>query len=154
MRHWPCRANFPLQSRRNTQLILREESGLANVVDPLAGSYYVESLTASLISEARKLIDEVEAIGGMTKAVELGMPKKRIEESAARRQARLDTTEDVIVGVNRFETESEDEIEVLEVDNRAVREAQVERLRQVRAQRDEKRCKAALEKLGECAPRR
>ena len=144
-------SEFSAAIARNTQLILREESGLANVVDPLAGSYYVESLTASLISEARKLIDEVEAIGGMTKAVELGMPKKRIEESAARRQARLDTTEDVIVGVNRFETESEDEIEVLEVDNRAVREAQVERLRQVRAQRDEKRCKAALEKLGECA---
>ena len=144
-------SEFSAAIARNTQLILREESGLANVVDPLAGSYYVESLTASLISEARKLIDEVEAIGGMTKAVELGMPKKRIEESAARRQARLDTTEDVIVGVNRFETESEDEIEVLEVDNRAVREAQVERLRQVRAQRDEKRCKTALEKLGECA---
>ena len=144
-------SEFSAAIARNTQLILREESGLANVVDPLAGSYYVESLTASLISEARKLIDEVEAIGGMTKAVELGMPKKRIEESAARRQARLDTTEDVIVGVNRFENESEDEIEVLEVDNRAVREAQVERLRQVRAQRDEKRCKAALEKLGECA---
>ena len=144
-------SEFSAAIARNTQLILREESGLANVVDPLAGSYYVESLTASLISEARKLIDEVEAIGGMTKAVELGMPKKRIEESAARRQARLDTTEDVIVGVNRFETESDEEIEVLEVDNRAVREAQVERLRQVRAQRDEKRCKSALEKLGECA---
>lgn len=144
-------SEFSAAIARNTQLILREESGLANVIDPLAGSYYVESLTASLISEARGLIDEVEAIGGMTKAVELGMPKRRIEESAARRQARLDTAEDVIVGVNRFVSEFEDEVEVLEVDNRAVREAQVERLGRVRAQRDEERCQTALRQLRDCA---
>ncbi len=144
-------SEFSAGIARNTQLILREESGLARVVDPLGGSYYVESLTASMIQEARKLIDEVEAIGGMTKAVESGMPKRRIEESAARRQARFDTGEDVVVGVNRFVADKDDEVEVLEVDNRAVRESQVERLRQVRASRDEKACSAALEKLRQCA---
>ncbi|MDE0309284.1 MAG: methylmalonyl-CoA mutase [Acidiferrobacterales bacterium] len=144
-------SEFSASIARNTQLILREESGITNVVDPLAGSYYVESLTASMIREARKLIDEVEACGGMTKAVELGMPKRRIEESAARRQARLDSSEDVIVGVNRFVADSKDEVDVLEVDNRAVRESQIDRLNRVRAQRDEKRCRAALDKLRECA---
>ena len=144
-------SEFSAAIARNTQLILREESGLNKVVDPLAGSYYVESLTASMIREARKLIDEVESLGGMTKAVELGLPKKRIEESAARRQARLDTTEDVIVGVNRFVAESEEEVDVLEVDNRAVREAQIARLEHVRAERNEKNCSAALKRLEECA---
>ena len=144
-------SEFSAAIARNTQIILREESGLANVVDPLAGSYYVESLTASMISEARKLIDEVETYGGMTKAVEVGMPKKRIEESAARRQARLDTSEDLIVGVNQFVADSKDEVDVLEVDNQAVRESQIERINRVRKQRDEKRCAAALEKLKQCA---
>ncbi len=144
-------SEFSASIARNTQLILREESGLANVVDPLAGSYYVESLTGSMISEARKLIDEVETYGGMTKAVEAGMPKRRIEESAARRQARLDTSEEVVVGVNQFVADSKDEVDVLEVDNQAVRESQIERIDRVRAQRDEKRCVAALDKLKACA---
>ena len=128
-------------------MILREESGLAKVVDPLAGSYYVESLTASLIAESKKLIGEVESLGGMTKAVEAGMPKRRIEESAARRQARLDMGEEIIVGVNRFASDDEDEVDLLEVDNQAVRQSQIERLHQVQQNRDQVRCQDALEKL-------
>ena len=103
------------------------------MVDPLAGSYYVESLTAALVAEARKIIDEVEALGGMTKAIESGMPKLRIEESAARKQAAIDSGRDVIVGVNKYRLKEEAPIEVLEVDNTAVREAQIARLRQMRA---------------------
>ena len=139
--------DFSARIARNTQLILREEAGLTRVVDPLAGSYYLESLTASLASEARTLISEVESMGGMTKAVMAGHPKRRIEESAARRQARADRGEDVVVGVNRFQPESATEVEVRSVDNRAVREAQVEGLREVRAKRDPQRCRAALESL-------
>jgi methylmalonyl-CoA mutase len=137
----------PFSSRiaRNTQLILQHETGITNVVDPLAGSYYVESLTQSLVVEARKLIGEVEEMGGMTRAVESGMPKLRIEEAAARRQARIDRGEDVIVGVNRFQPDTTDEIDVLDIDNTAVRESQVARLAQVRGARDGAKCAAALE---------
>ncbi len=138
---------FSAKIARNTQLILREETGLNKVVDPLAGSYYVESLTASLISEARKLIDEVEAVGGMTKAVVAGLPKRRIEESAARRQAQLDMGNEVIVGVNQFLSDDKDEVELLEIDNRSVREQQIKRLKKVRENRNEMRCQDALEKL-------
>src|ERR1700749_4833803 len=110
---------------RNTQLILQHETGVTKVVDPLAGSYYVESLTASLIAEARKLIQEVEELGGMTKAVEAGMPKMRIEEAAARKQARIDRGEEVVVGVNKFQLKEEDAIDIRQIDNDAVRESQV-----------------------------
>src|SRR5205085_6916099 len=109
---------------RNTQLILQHESQVTRVVDPLGGSYYVESLTHSLATHAKAIIDEVEAMGGMTKAVEAGIPKLRIEESSARRQARVDKAEDVIVGVNKFETDDPSNIEVRDIDNAAVREAQ------------------------------
>ncbi len=136
---------------RNTQLILQHETGVTKVVDPLAGSYYVESLTASLIAEARKLIAEVEALGGMTKAVEAGMPKMRIEEAAARKQARIDRGEEIVVGVNKFQLKEEDAIEVREIDNDAVRESQVSRLNKIRATRDEAKCVAALKALGEAA---
>jgi methylmalonyl-CoA mutase len=132
---------------RNTQLILREETGVTKVIDPLAGSYYVESLTASMIAEATKLIDEVESAGGMTKAVESGLPKRRIEESAARRQARMDRGEDIIVGVNKYEPEQDTDVEVLVIDNSAVRKAQVERLARVRQDRDEKHCRETLKNL-------
>jgi methylmalonyl-CoA mutase len=142
---------FSAHIARNTQLVLQEETGITKVVDPLAGSYYVESLTASLAAEARKLIDEVEALGGMTKAVESGMPKLRIEQSAALRQARIDRGEEVIVGVNRFQREDEPEIEVLTIDNTAVREAQVKRLKEVRRTRDEAACRAALDALTKAA---
>jgi methylmalonyl-CoA mutase len=132
---------------RNTQLILREETGVTKVIDPLAGSYYVESLTASMIAEATKLIDEVESAGGMTKAVESGLPKRRIEEAAARRQARIDRGEDIIVGVNKYEPEQDTDVEVLVIDNSAVRKAQVERLARVRQDRDEKHCRETLRNL-------
>jgi methylmalonyl-CoA mutase len=143
----------PTSSRvaRNTQLILQHETGVTKVVDPLAGSYYVESLTASLVAEARKLIGEVEALGGMTKAVEAGMPKMRIEEASARRQARIDRGEEVIVGVNKFQPKDATTIEVLDIDNDVVREGQVKRLEKIRKSRDEAKCVAALKALGEAA---
>ena len=136
---------------RNTQLILQHETGVTKVVDPLAGSYYVEALTSSLIAEARKLIAEVEALGGMTKAVEAGMPKLRIEEASARRQARIDRGEEVVVGVNKFQLKEEPAIEILDVDNDMVRESQVSRLQKIRASRDEAKCVAALKALGDAA---
>ena len=143
----------PTSSRiaRNTQLILQHETGVTRVVDPLAGSYYVESLTASLIAEARKLIAEVEALGGMTKAVEVGMPKMRIEEASARRQARIDRGEEVIVGVNKFQPKDATTVEVLDIDNDVVRESQVICLNNLRKTRDEPRCVAALKALGDAA---
>ena len=139
--------DFSARIARNTQHILREEAGLTKVVDPLAGSYYLESLTASLAAGARALISEVESMGGMTKAVVAGYPKRRIEESAARRQARVDRGEDIVVGVNRYRPEHATEVDVRSVDNSAVREAQVARLHEVRARRDPERCRAALEEL-------
>jgi methylmalonyl-CoA mutase len=132
---------------RNTQLILAEETGITHVVDPLGGSYYVEALTASLADEAWKLIEEVEALGGMTKAVESGMPKLRIEEAAARRQARIDRGEEVIVGVNKYRTDEGTDIDVRHVDDVSVREQQLARLAAVRASRDEARTQATLEAL-------
>ncbi len=138
---------FSARIARNTQLILREEAGLTKVIDPLAGSYYVEHLTASLAGAARELIDEVDSMGGMTKAVVAGMPKLRIEEAAARRQARVDRGEDVIVGVNRYVADDQDEVDILNIDNTAVREAQIKRLERVRRERDEPVCRSALDKL-------
>ena len=138
---------FSARIARNTQLILQHESQVTRVVDPLGGSYYVEALTHSLASHAKEIIDEVEAMGGMTKAVEAGIPKLRIEEAAARRQARVDKAEDVIVGVNRFEPEHASPLEVRDIDNAAVRESQIARLKQVKAKRDSAKVKAALEAL-------
>ncbi len=138
---------FSARIARNTQLILREEAGLTRVVDPLAGSYYVEHLTASLAKAAGEIIDEVEEMGGMTEAVVAGMPKLRIEEAAARRQARIDRGEDVIVGVNRYVSDDQDEVDILSIDNTAVREAQIKRLERVRRERDEPACREALDKL-------
>ncbi|MBC7147166.1 MAG: methylmalonyl-CoA mutase [Thioclava marina] len=138
---------FSARIARNTQLILQEETGITNVVDPLAGSYYVETLTAKLADEAWKLIEEVEEMGGMTKAVASGMPKLRIEESAARRQAMIDRGEEVIVGVNKYRLAKEDPIDILDIDNVKVREAQIARLEKMRATRDEAACQAALEEL-------
>ena len=133
---------------RNTQLILQEETGITRVVDPLGGSYYVESLTDAMVVEARKIIDEIEALGGMTKAVSEGMPKMRIEESAARKQARIDRGEEVIVGVNKYlPEESSADVELLEIDNAKVREQQIERLQQIRATRDNNATQAALQAL-------
>jgi methylmalonyl-CoA mutase len=140
-------SEFSSKIARNTQLILAEETGVTNVVDPLAGSYYIESLTHSLAHHAWQLIEEVEAIGGMTKAVSAGMPKMRIEESAARRQARVDRGEEVIVGVNKYVSAENEDVEVREIDNTAVRDAQIARLEQIRRERDDDRVKAALAAL-------
>ncbi|WP_374636335.1 methylmalonyl-CoA mutase, partial [Paracoccus sp. (in: a-proteobacteria)] len=138
---------FSARIARNTQLILQEETGITHVVDPLAGSYYVESLTAELAEKAWALIEEVEAMGGMTKAVASGMPKLRIEETAARRQALIDRGEEVIVGVNKYRLAQQDPIDILDIDNVKVREAQIARLKSMRASRDEAACQAALDEL-------
>ncbi|WP_295511871.1 methylmalonyl-CoA mutase [uncultured Sulfitobacter sp.] len=138
---------FSSRIARNTQLILQEETGVTNVVDPLAGSYYVEKLTSDLAEAAWKLIEEVEELGGMTKAVASGMPKLRIEEAAATRQAKIDRGTDVIVGVNKYRRETEDAIDILDVDNVAVRDSQIKRLETLRATRDEAACTAALAEL-------
>ena len=143
--------DFSARIARNTQLILAEETGVTRTVDPLGGSYFVEHLTHSLAEEAWRLIEEVESIGGMTEAVAAGMPKLRIEESAARRQARIDRGEEVVVGVNAYRVEDEAPPEILEVDTSVVREAQVARLERVRAERDEESCRAALAALTEGA---
>ncbi len=140
-------SEFAARVARNTQLVIAEETGITHVVDPLGGSYYVESLTASLAAAAWEFIEEVEALGGMTKAVESGMPKLRIEEAAARRQARVDRGEEVIVGVNRFRIDEQPDIDVRDVDNTSVREQQIKRLAEVRAARDEARWRAALDAL-------
>jgi len=136
--------DFSARIARNTQLILQEETGVTNVVDPLAGSYYVEKLTADLADEAWKLISEVDELGGMTKAVASGMPKLRIEETAAMRQANIDRGKQVIVGVNKYRLEQEDKIDILSIDNNAVRQAQVTRLASIRHHRDPGACEAAL----------
>jgi methylmalonyl-CoA mutase len=143
----------PFSSRiaRNTQLLIQEETGITNVVDPLAGSYYVESLTAALVEDARAMIEEVEALGGMTRAVESGMPKLRIEAAAAQRQARIDRGEEVIIGVNKYQLDVEPEIDVLDIDNSAVRASQVEKLARVKAERDQAACDAALAALAKGA---
>ena len=142
---------FSARIARNTQLILQEETGVSNVVDPLAGSYYVESLTAELADEAWKLIEEVEEMGGMTKAVASGMPKLRIEEAAAKRQAMIDKGDEVIVGVNKYRLNEEEPIDILNIDNDAVRASQIERLSNIRASRDAAKCDAALAEITRCA---
>ncbi len=138
---------FSARIARNTQLILQNESHVTKVVDPLGGSYYVEALTHSLADAAQKIIDEVEAMGGMTKAVEAGIPKLRIEEAAARRQARVDKAEDVIVGVNKFQLKQEDDLDVRAIDNAQVRTAQITRLQTIKNTRDPAKLKAALDAL-------
>jgi methylmalonyl-CoA mutase len=136
---------------RNTQLILQLETGIPKVIDPWGGSYFMESLTHALARKALGIIEEVEALGGMTKAIESGMPKLRIEETSARRQARVDRGEDVIVGVNKFRLPEEPEIDVREIDNRAVREAQIARLQRIRETRDAGRVQGALDALTRAA---
>ena len=138
---------FSARIARNTQLILQEETGVTNVVDPLAGSYYVEKLTHDLAEEAWKLIEEVEEMGGMTKAVASGLPKLRIEETAATRQAMIDRGTEVVVGVNKYKLEQEDELDIRDIDNAEVRVSQVKRLKQIRSTRDQAACDAALTEL-------
>jgi len=143
--------DFSARIARNTQLILQEETGVSNVVDPLAGSYYVEKLTADLADAAWRLIEEVDEMGGMTKAVAAGMPKLRIEETAAKRQADIDRGDQVIVGVNKYRLTQEDELDIRDIDNDAVRAAQVKRLENIKKERDEKNCLAALLNLEKAA---
>ena len=140
-------SDFASRIARNTQLILADETQVTRVVDPLGGSYYVEALTAGLAEAAGKLIAEVDGLGGMTKAVESGLPKLRIEEAAAKRQARIDRGEEVIVGVNKYRDAANERVEVREIDNTAVRELQLRRLQQVKGQRNEAACRQALEAL-------
>ena len=138
---------FSARIARNTQLILQEETGVSNVIDPLAGSYYVESLTAELADAAWDIIKEIDEMGGMTKAVASGMPKLRIEESAAKRQAMLDKGEEVVVGVNKYRLETQDKIDIRNIDDSMVRETQISRLADVKKNRDDGRCNNALENL-------
>jgi methylmalonyl-CoA mutase len=141
--------DFSARIARNTQIVLAEESGITKVVDPLGGSYYVEALTAELVDQAWALIEEVDGMGGMTKAVASGMPKRRIEEAAAAKQARIDRGEDVIVGVNKYKLAQEDQLDTLSIDNHAVREGQIARLKAMRDARDEAKCREALAALTE-----
>ncbi|MGM9507303.1 methylmalonyl-CoA mutase [Larkinella sp. GY13] len=143
--------DFSARIARNTQLYLQYETDVTSVVDPWGGSYYVESLTDQLIQKAWALIQEVETLGGMTKAIETGLPKLRIEEAAARKQARIDSGKDVIVGVNQYRPDSEKELELLEVDNQAVREGQIRRINEVKARRNQAKVEAALEAITEAA---
>lgn len=142
---------FSARIARNTQLIIQEETGITKVVDPWGGSYFMENLTQSIADKAWELIEEVEAAGGMAKAIETGMPKLKIEEAAAKKQARIDRGEDVIVGVNKYKTESEEEVDVLSIDDQAVRESQIKRLQAIRASRDESSVEDALSALTACA---
>jgi methylmalonyl-CoA mutase len=139
--------DFSARIARNTQIVLAEESGITKVVDPLGGSYYVEALTAELVDQAWKIIGAVDALGGMTKAVASGMPKRLIEEAAAARQARVDKGEDVIVGVNKYRLGTEEHLDTLDIDNDAVRQGQIARLAKMRSSRDEAACLAALTAL-------
>ena len=139
--------DFSARIARNTQLYIQQETEICRAVDPWAGSYYVESLTQELYTKAWALIEEVEKLGGMSKAVETGVPKMRIEEAAARTQGRIDSGAQGIIGVNKYRLEKEDPIDILEIDNTAVRLAQIERLNKLRAERNEGECQAALEAL-------
>ncbi|MEZ0495522.1 methylmalonyl-CoA mutase [Sphingomonas sp. IW22] len=143
--------DFSARIARNTQIVLQEETGITNVVDPLGGSYYVEALTKDLVDRAWELIERVEAEGGMARAVDAGWPKAMIEEASAARAARVDRGEDVIVGVNKYRLKDEDPVEILDIDNHAVRQGQIARIERVRAARDEDACQAALARLREGA---
>ncbi|PAW27611.1 methylmalonyl-CoA mutase [Peribacillus simplex] len=143
--------DFSARIARNTQLYLQDETGITNVLDPWGGSYYVESLTAELLEKAWEHIEEIEALGGMAKAIETGLPKMRIEEAAARRQAHIDSGKESIIGVNKYRLEKEDPLEILDIDNTAVREAQIRRLEQLRAERDKAKVEAALQAITKAA---
>jgi methylmalonyl-CoA mutase len=143
--------DFSARIARNTQIFLQEETKICKTVDPWAGSYYVESLTAEITEKAWALIEEVEALGGMTKAIEAGIPKLRIEEAAARKQARIDSTQDIIVGVNKYRLEKEDPLHILDVDNDMVRKQQVSRLAEIKAKRDTAKAAKSIQDLTNCA---
>lgn len=139
--------NFSARIARNTQLIISEETGICNVIDPLAGSYYVESLTSSIVKEAKKLIKEIDEVGGMVNAIEKGIPKMRIEESSAKRQARIDSNQETIVGVNKYKPTEKQEINILSIDNEEVRKKQITRLQKLKQTRDNKKVENFIEKI-------
>jgi methylmalonyl-CoA mutase len=141
--------DFSARIARNTQIYLQDETGINNVIDPWAGSFYVEKLTNELIKKGWAHIQEIEELGGMAKAIESGIPKMRIEEAAARKQARIDSGSEVIVGINKYKLDHEDPIEILDIDNTAVRESQIRRLEKLRAERDETKVLAALNAITE-----
>jgi methylmalonyl-CoA mutase len=143
--------DFSARIARNTQIYLQEETKITKTVDPWAGSYYVESLTNEIAQNAWKLIEEVEELGGMTKAIEAGIPKLRIEEAAARKQARIDSNQDVIVGVNQYRLEKEDPLHILDVDNQMVRKQQIEQLQRIKASRNKEKVQKSLHQLTLCA---
>lgn len=143
--------DFSARIARNTQIYIQEETGITNVIDPMGGSYYVEKLTEELVNEAWKLIQEVEELGGMAKAIETGIPKMRIEEAAARKQAKIDSGKDIIVGVNRYVLEKEDKLDILDVDNDKVRIGQIARINQMKAERNTQEVELALENLAQIA---
>ncbi|MGC4058383.1 MAG: methylmalonyl-CoA mutase family protein [Chitinophagaceae bacterium] len=143
--------DFSARIARNTQIILQQETDICRTVDPWGGSYYVEYLTEQLAQKAWTLLEEVESLGGMAKAIETGIPKMRIEEAAARKQARIDGGKDIIVGVNAYTTDEQSDIEILDVDNTHVRKQQIERLGQLRRERDNDKVQAALHALTEAA---
>ena len=143
--------DFSARIARNTQIYLQEETEITKTVDPWAGSYYVEKLTDDIAKSAWALIEEVEELGGMTKAIEKGIPKLRIEEASARKQARIDSGQDVIVGTNKYRLEKEDPLQILDVDNQKVRTSQIERLELIKKERNISKVKEALQKLTECA---
>src|SRR5690606_35393391 len=139
--------DFSARIARNTQIYLQTETEITKTVDPWAGSYYVENLTKEIAERSWKLIQEVEELGGMTKAIEAGIPKLRIEEAAARKQARIDSGQDIIVGVNQYRLEKEDPLQILDVDNQMVRNAQIERLEKIKRERNEEQVRTALSAL-------
>jgi methylmalonyl-CoA mutase len=143
--------DFSARIARNTQLFLQEETGITKAIDPWAGSYYVESLTDQLARNALELIEEVEELGGMAKAIEAGVPKMRIEEAAARKQARIDSGKETIVGINKYRLAKEEPIDILEVDNEKVRQSQIERLKTLKAERNQEDVDASLDALTKCA---
>src|SRR6056297_2084846 len=143
--------DFSARIAKNTQIYLQEETKITKSLDPWAGSYYVEKLTDEIANRAWEHIKEIEELGGMTKAIETGVPKMRIEEAAAKKQARLDTGKEVRVGVNKYRLDKEEPIEILDVDNSAVRESQLKRLKKLKEERNEEEVQKALDKLTECA---
>ncbi len=143
--------DFSARIARNTQIYIQEETDVCRSVDPLAGSYYVERLTDQIARRAWELIEEVEELGGITKAIEAGLPKMRIEEAATKKQARIDSGKDIIVGVNKYKTSQDANIDILEVDNSAVRQVQIERIKSIRKNRDEKAVESSLDRITQCA---
>ena len=142
---------FSARIARNTQLIISEETGITNVIDPLAGSYYLESLTSSMVKEANELIDEIDEVGGMVKAIEMGIPKMRIEESSAKRQAKVDSGEQVIVGVNKYKPTEKQNINILSIDNDKVRKKQIEALTKLKNSREKPVVENYLKKIENAA---